>query len=115
MASTSTGSGSTAPVTSSTATTRSPPRSTPQGSDMTDQLEVDVTGWVIARLTGVMVARVGSKLPADLASELPFIRVVRVGGPDDGYAIDFPTVVFHCFAATEAEANTLGYGVAAAL
>lgn len=82
---------------------------------MTDQLEVDVTGWVITRLGGILVARVGSKMPADLANQLPFVRVVRSGGPDDGYAIDFPTVVFHCFAATDEEANTLGYGVAAAL
>lgn len=81
---------------------------------MSAALEIDVTGWLIARLAAPGVT-VDSRTPDDLQAHLPFIRPVRVGGPDDGYVLDIPTMVFHCFAATDAAANALAYTVAGEL
>lgn len=78
---------------------------------MTAPLTVDVTGWLIARLKSALTARVGAETPADLEAQVPFVRVVRVGGPNDGFILDVPTMVFHCFATDQQGANQLGYQV----
>lgn len=74
-------------------------------------LTVDVTGWLIANLDAALTARVGSETPGDLQAEVPFVRVVRIGGPDDGVILDEPTFGLHCFATDQAGANALGYQV----
>lgn len=76
---------------------------------MTVPLTVDVTGWLIDQLTAVLAARVGSETPGDLQNEVPFLRVVRVGGPNDGMAIDAATMEFHAFATDQQAANELGH------
>jgi len=78
-------------------------------------LQVDVTGWLIDQLDAALSATVDSDTPDDLQAVVPFVRVVRAGGPDDNHVLDIPTVVFHCFALTEQEANQLGYATAAAV
>lgn len=81
-------------------------------------LQVDVTGWLIARLTEQLAARVGGETPADPSETLdwiPFVRVVRIGGPDDNHIVDIPTMAFHCFAANQPTANGLGYQVIGAV
>lgn len=81
---------------------------------MTAPLTVDVTGWLITRLAAALTATVDSETPGDTvgnSSWVPFVRVVRIGGPNDGYILDIPTVAFHCFAASQQAANQLGYTV----
>jgi hypothetical protein len=83
---------------------------------MVAPLEVDVTGWFIrqlgARLTGV---RVLAETPAKIEAHLPVVRIVGLGGPDDGLVIDSPSVAFHCFAADQAAANALALRTSTAI
>jgi hypothetical protein len=74
-------------------------------------LTVDVTGWMIASLDAALDSRVAAQTPVDLQSQVPLVRVVRIGGPDDGVILDEPTFGFHCFASDQAGANALGYQV----
>jgi hypothetical protein len=80
---------------------------------VTVQLTADVTGLVIDALDGV--AAVDSRMPANLETVVPFIRAQRVGGPDDGMALDDATIVLNCFAATDKAANLLGQAAVAAV
>lgn len=80
---------------------------------MTAPLTVDVTGWMIAALnaSSTLHARAAAETPTDLAQQVPFVRVVRVGGPNDGVILDVPTMVFDCYATSQQAANTLAYQV----
>jgi hypothetical protein len=82
---------------------------------MTAPLTVDVTGWFIAALDAALTARVGAETPADLETQVPFLRVLRIGGPDDGVILDEPTMAFHGFAASQKAANQLCYETKAAV
>jgi hypothetical protein len=86
---------------------------------VTAPLMVDVTGWFISGLaTALSPVRVGSRTPADPDGTLtwvPFVRVVRIGGPDDGITLDAPTMAFHTFATGQQSANDLGLRVRAAV
>jgi len=83
---------------------------------MPNVLEADVTtvlqSWLTGNLAGV---RVGTETPANLADVLPFLQHFRIGGGDDGYALDAPTVALHAFAASSPAANTLLYQAGTAL
>lgn len=76
---------------------------------MTAPLEVDATGWVIRVLNAAGVARAGNRTPDNLQDVMPFIRVTRVGGPDDGHMMDLPTMVLHAFAYPQEAANGVLY------
>lgn len=83
---------------------------------MTAPLQVDVTGWLIARLAvSLDPVRVAAERPADLETQVPFVQVQRVGGGNDNYILDNATVVFHCFATTQQSANQLAYSVIGAV
>lgn len=82
---------------------------------MVAQFTTDAVGWTIAQLDTALTARVVSETPANLETVVPVVRVVQAGGGDDGYAIDEPTLVFHCFAADHFGSRELAYSVAAAL
>lgn len=82
---------------------------------MVAPLTVDITGWFISALADAVTARVGAETPGDLETQVPFLRVVRIGGPDDGVVLDEPTMAFHTFAASQKAANQLGYDVKAAV
>jgi hypothetical protein len=78
---------------------------------MSAVLEVDVTAvlqsWFATDLEGV---RVGTETPADpngTLAWLPFLQHFRIGGPDDGYVLDIPTIALHGFDRTAAGANGL--------
>lgn len=60
-------------------------------------------------------SNVSSRLPANLASVLPWLQLQRVGGPDDGYALDMPTMNFQCYAADEPSSSAFAYQVAASV
>lgn len=75
-------------------------------------LEVDVTGWLLTQLASLPMS---TETPADLVGSLPYVRASRVGGPDDGFSFDIPTVVFDCFAADQHSANLLAISVGRAL
>lgn len=47
------------------------------------------------------LASAGVATPPDLETSLPFVRVHRIGGPDDGVT-DHATVVIDCFASSRA-------------
>lgn len=83
---------------------------------MTNVLEVDVVqvlhDWLTTQLDGV---RVVSTTPADLAQQVPLLRVLRIGGPDDGVILDSPTVAIHAFTTSAPTANALLYQVNTAL
>lgn len=80
---------------------------------------VDVTGWFIGGLTSALTpVRVGSVTPADPTGALtwiPFVRVLRIGGPDDGFILDEPTMAFHAFAGSQQAANDLALRTRAAV
>lgn len=78
---------------------------------MTAPLAVDVTGWLVARLQESGVARFVTETPGNLADVMPLVRVERTGGPDDGYTLDIPTVVFHCFHGSDLLSRRLAYQV----
>lgn len=82
---------------------------------MTAALEVDAVAFTIAVLADAGIARVASRRPSDLAAQLPFIQVYRMGGPDDGYVLDAPTMVLHGFAATDQAANAVLYSAGTVL
>lgn len=82
---------------------------------MTNTLEVDVTGLVRSWLASHTAARMVTELPADLAAQLPLGRVVRTGGPDDGFALDVAVIVCHWFAASDTAARALAYAGCTAL
>lgn len=83
---------------------------------MTAPLTVDVVGWVIDRLaTSLPGVGVDEATPDNLESQVPFVRVLRIGGPNDGYRLDFPTLAFHCYDTSQAKADRLGYRVIAAV
>jgi hypothetical protein len=86
---------------------------------VTNVLEVDVDAvlqaWLNADLTGV---RVGTVTPADpngTLTWLPFVQHYRIGGGDDGYALDAPMIAMHGFAGTQFAANGLLYQARASL
>lgn len=74
-------------------------------------LEVDctfVTVQILAAGFGDEV-HVLTKFDADgpagsFVAGLPYLRVLRIGGPDDELIADYPTMALHAFAATEADA-----------
>jgi len=78
---------------------------------VTAPLTIDATGWWITQLKAGLAADIGSKTPDDLQSEVPFVAVERIGGPNDGIAIDMPTMAFHCFGSGQQAANQLAYQV----
>jgi hypothetical protein len=83
---------------------------------VTAALEVDAVAFVIGVLTDAGVAqRVATDVPADLTAGLPMVRVLRMGGPDDGVIVDEPTMVLHAFAASDQAANTVLYQAGSAL
>lgn len=89
---------------------------------MTAALEVDCTGFIVAALfqavtepTSGDVARIVTELPNTLDGSQPVIRIVRVGGPNDGRVLDIPTVVLHGFAGSRQKAERLLYAAQTAL
>lgn len=85
-------------------------------------LEVDCTGFIVAALyeavvepVGDDVARIVTELPNTLESALPVIRVVRIGGSNDGYILDAPTLVLHGFAVDRRRTERLLYAAQTAL
>lgn len=83
---------------------------------MVNALEVDAKAWFIARLNATLPGvRVSGDVPSDAAEQVPFVRVVRVGGGDDGLTVDSPTLVLHHFHTSEPLANALAYQVGTAM
>lgn len=82
---------------------------------MVAPLTVDATGWFISVLTDAVTARVAAETPSDLESQVPFLRVVRIGGPDDGVTLDEPTMAFHTYGTSQKAANQLAYDVKVAV
>lgn len=84
-------------------------------------LQIDCTaftrGLLAEALTDVTVL---TELDADgpagsFVAGLPYLRVLRIGGPDDGYALDIPTMGLHAFAANEGAAVQVCIQAVAAL
>lgn len=83
-------------------------------------LQVDATQVVVDVLAAALDARVLTNLPADnpagsFMAGLPYVRPIRIGGPDDGHVLDSATFTIHTFATTDQEANALSYQAVAAL
>jgi len=71
-------------------------------------LEVDETLLAVDVLTAALTpVRVSTELPANLEAVVPLVRVFRIGGPDDGYVLDYPTMAVHAFATSQAAADAL--------
>jgi hypothetical protein len=92
-------------------------------------LEVDCTKFLVVVLADAVtdpvtntVARIVTELPgADnaggdaLLAAVPVIRVVRVGGPNDGRVLDAATVVLHGFVAKPNQGHRLLHAAQTAL
>lgn len=82
---------------------------------MVAPLQVDETTLAVHILTDALDARVVTELPVDLETQIPLVRVLRIGGPDDGYALDIPTMAVHAFAADQITTDALCRDAIAAL
>lgn len=79
-------------------------------------LQVDVTAMSQAILRDSLVGvRVVTELPANLVDVLPCIRVVRVGGGDDGIVLDQAMMAYHCYWDSDVAARNLAYSINSAL
>jgi hypothetical protein len=83
---------------------------------VTAPLTVNVAGWLIDRLRDTFGAdHVDGLTPSDLKAHVPFIRVMRLGGTNDGFLLDAANVAFHCFAANQKAADDLAGSVVRAV
>lgn len=77
---------------------------------MASDVEAVIAPWLEATLS----VTAGAETPADLEDRLPFVRVERVGGPDERFSAH-PRIAVDVFAATADEARTLARSVSDAL
>jgi hypothetical protein len=69
---------------------------------------IDIEALLVAWLEDTIEdVRASTETPPDLGGQLPWLQVVRIGGPYDGYRIDRPTVDIAAFDATGPEASAL--------
>lgn len=67
-------------------------------------IEALLVGWLEASIEDITAS---TETPADLDTQLPWLQVVSLGGPYDGFRLDRPTVDVAAFAATGPEASAL--------
>lgn len=67
-------------------------------------IEAVLVAWFETNLDGVSAS---TETPDDLGDSLPWLQVVRVGGPYDGFRRDQPTVDIAAFADTSTAASAL--------
>ncbi|MGI5274872.1 hypothetical protein ACQEUU_37465 [Nonomuraea sp. CA-218870] len=77
---------------------------------------IDVEAALIAWLEGTLDdVRASTETPSDLDDRLPWLQVVRLGGPYDGFRRDQPAVDISAFAVTGPAASDLALQVQKAL
>lgn len=75
-------------------------------------VEAVLVAWLEDNVAGV---RASTETPSDLDDRLPWLQVIRLGGPYDGFRRDQPTVDISAFAATGPAASDLALQVQEAL
>lgn len=75
----------------------------------------DAEAALIPYLSRALGVRVCTDVPAALGEALPLVRVMRVGGSDDGFRLDRAVIDTDTFAATRAEAAYLATRLRAVL
>ncbi|SET48244.1 hypothetical protein [Nonomuraea wenchangensis] len=75
-------------------------------------VEAALVAWLENNVAGVHAS---TETPSDLDDRLPWLQVVRLGGPYDGFRRDQPTVDISAFAATGPAASDLALQVQEAL
>jgi hypothetical protein len=75
-------------------------------------IEAVLIAWFEANIEGVHAS---TETPPDLDDYLPWLQVVRIGGPYDGFRRDQPTVDIAAFAATGPTASDLALRVQEAI
>lgn len=69
---------------------------------------IDIEALLVAWLEDTIEdVTASTETPVDLDERLPWLQVVRIGGPYDGYRLDQPTVDITAFAATRLGASAL--------
>lgn len=69
---------------------------------------IDIEALLVAWLEDTIEdVTASTETPADLDSRLPWLQVVRIGGPYDGYRLDRPTVDIAAFDSTGPLASAL--------